>query len=85
MKRLNTFKDAASVEIAWFKALTAAKNDGFTHVVTAIAIPAGVQKHYFKSLGKATEFYLMTKENKQYWNGSFVPCTIESALKQCWS
>lgn len=85
MRLLKTFKDAASQEIAWFNAYSEAKNNGFTHVVNVVSVGAGLQKHYFKSLEKANDFYLMAKDNKEYWLNPSKPFTINSALKQCWS
>ncbi|MES2382430.1 MAG: hypothetical protein V4538_15390 [Bacteroidota bacterium] len=85
MKLLRTFKDAASVEIAWYNALIQAQKDGFTLVVNAVSKTAGLQKHYFKDMDKANEFYLMAKDNKEYWNGATKPQTIKASLTQCWS
>jgi len=85
MKRLLTFKDAASVEMAWFKAYTQAKKDGFNYVVSAYCKISGLQKHYFKELKAAKEFSDMAATNKDSWKWSTSPKTIDSHLKQCWS
>ena len=85
MRLLKTFEDTSSIEIAWFKALTKAKADGWGYVVTATNSYGCVQKHYFKTLEAATEFSEMAKGNKKYWKGAFDPMTINAALRQCWS
>lgn len=84
MKKLLTFKDAASVEMAWFKALEQAENNGYKYVVNTIDYQNTHAKHYFKRLIQAEMFITDITGNK-CWKHIGKIHTIKAALKQCWS
>lgn len=84
MKLLKTFKDAASVEIAWFNALKQAQNNGFNYVVNTIDYQRTNQKHYFKTLTQANKF-IQDITGNSCWTYIGKPSTINKALQQCWS
>ena len=84
MKKLLTFKDAASVEMAWFKALKDAENKGFNYVVNTIDYQRTNQKHYFRTLDHAKRFIKDITGNS-CWSYIGKPLTIKQALKGCWS
>lgn len=84
MKILNTFKDAASKEIAWYNSLLKDKKDGFTHFVNVVDYQNNFQRHVFKSLKDANKFISDITGNK-CWNKIGKPHTINEGLKQCWS
>lgn len=84
MKLLKTFADAASVEIAWFKALKQAQNDGYNYLVETLDYQNTHAKHYFKTLVQAERFITDITGNS-CWKRIGKPNTINKALKQCWS